>query len=155
MSALAVIRPNDWELPLFVHVLAGFVLIGALFMAATYLFAARRDGSVELTRAGFRSLLIVALPALLATRFAGQWIASQEDLEDAEVTWIEVGYASTDAGLLFVIVATVAAGLAVRRAGRVAEGGGGGAGVTVAAWIVALLILLYGVVLWLMASKPT
>jgi hypothetical protein len=54
-----------------------------------------------------------------------------------------------------VIVATVAAGLAVRRAGRVAEGGGGGAGVTVAAWIVALLILLYGVVLWLMASKPT
>jgi hypothetical protein len=63
MSALAVIRPNDWELPLFVHVLAGFVLIGALFMAATYLFAARRDGSVELTRAGFRSLLIVALPA--------------------------------------------------------------------------------------------
>jgi hypothetical protein len=154
MSALAVIRPSDWEFPLFVHLFFAFALIGALVMAAGYLFAARRDGSLQLVRAGFRSLLIVALPALLATRFAGQWIASEEDLEDADVSWIEVGYASTDIGLLALIVATVAAWLAVRRAAR-AEGGEVGAGATLAAWLVTLLVVLYGVVIWLMASKPT
>jgi hypothetical protein len=154
MSALAVIRPSDWELPLFVHVLAAFTLIGALVMAAGYLFASRRDGSLQLIRTGFRSLLIVALPAVLATRFAGQWIASEEDVEDSDLAWVEIGFASTDVGLLVLIIATVAAGLALRRAGR-ADGGEVGGGATLAAWLVAVLVLLYGVVIWLMASKPT
>jgi uncharacterized membrane protein len=154
MSALAIIRPDDWNVALFVHVLAAFTLIGALVTAASYLFAARRDGSVELVRAGFRSLLIVALPALIATRLAGQWIASKEGLEDAEVTWIETGYASTDGGLLLLIGATVAAGLAVRRASKAAPAGSGGPGAMIAAWLVTLLVLVYGVITWLMASKP-
>jgi hypothetical protein len=152
MSALAVIRPSDWEFPLFVHLLAAFTLIGALVLSVGYLFAARRDGSVQLIRAGFRSLLIVALPALLATRFAGQWIASEEDVEDRDLAWVEIGFVSTDIGLLVLVVATVAAGLALRRAGR--AGGGVGGGATLAAWLVTLLVVLYGVVIWLMASKP-
>jgi uncharacterized membrane protein len=154
VSALAIIRPDEWELPLFVHVLGAFVLIGSLVLAASFLFAARRDGSVELTRLGFRSLLIAALPALIVTRIAAQWLESEEDLEDAELTWIEVGYASTDAGFLLLIGATIAAGLAVRRAGRAAAAGGTGTGTALAAWLVTLLIAVYAVVIWLMATKP-
>jgi hypothetical protein len=153
MSALAVIRPDDWELPLFVHVLGAFTLIGALVVAASFLFAARRDGSVALTRAGFRSLLIAALPALIVTRIAAQWLESEEELEDQDLTWIDVGYASTDAGVLVLVGATVAAGIAVRRAGRAAAGDGG-PGVAVAAWLVTLLIAVYAIVIWLMATKP-
>ena len=44
MSALAVIRPDDWNIALFVHVLGAFTLIGALAVAASFLFAAPRDG---------------------------------------------------------------------------------------------------------------
>jgi hypothetical protein len=154
MSALAVIRPDDWNIALFVHVLGAFTLIGALAVAASFLFAARRDGSVQLLRVGFRSLLIVALPALIATRLGGQWIASKENLEDSDLSWIETGYMSTDVGLLVLIGATVAAGLAVRRAGRAPEGGDGGPGAAIAAWLGILLVALYGVVIWMMATKP-
>jgi uncharacterized membrane protein len=155
MSELALVRPDDWNLPLFVHVLGAFTLIGALVMAASFLFSARRDGSVELTRMGFRSLLIVALPALIVTRLAAQWIASKEDLEDSELAWIEIGFMSTDVGLLVLLAATIAAGLAVRRAGGAATAdGAGGGGATLAAWLVMLLIATYGVVTWLMATKP-
>jgi len=147
MSLLATIRPDDWNLALFLHVLAAFVMVGALVTAAAYLFAARRDGSLELTRAGFRSLLIAALPAFIATRLSAQWLVSKEGLEDAELAWIDVGFITTDVGLLVLVGATVAAGLAVRRAEGVR-------GVALAAWLVAALIAVYAVVIWLMTTKP-
>jgi len=147
MSLLATIRPDDWDLALFLHVLAAFVMVGALVTAAAYLFAARRDGSLELTRAGFRSLLIAALPAFIAMRLSAQWLVSEEGLEDAELAWLDVGFITTDAGLLVLVGATVAAGLAVRRAEGVR-------GVALAAWLVTALIAVYAVVIWTMATKP-
>lgn len=147
MSLIATIRPDDWNLALFVHVLGAFVMVGALVTAAAYLFAARRDGSLELTRAGFRTLLLAALPAFIVNRIAAQWLLSEEGLEDAELAWIDFGFISTDIGALVLIAATVAAGLAVRRAEGVR-------GVSLAAWLVALLIVVYAVVIWMMATKP-
>jgi uncharacterized membrane protein len=147
MNLLATIRPDDWNLALFLHVLAAFVMVGALVTAGAYLFAARRDGSLELTRAGFRSLLIAALPAFIATRLSAQWLVSEEGLEDAELAWLDFGFMTTDVGLLVLVGATVAAGLAVRRAEGVH-------GVALAAWLVAALIAVYAVVIWLMATKP-
>ena len=135
------------NLALFVHVLTAFVMVGALVTAAAYLFAARRDGSLELTRAGFRSLLIAALPAFIATRLSAQWLVSKEGLEDAELAWLDFGFITTDVGLLVLVGATVAAGLAVRRAEGVR-------GVALAAWLVAALIAVYAVVIWMMATKP-
>ena len=152
---LATLRPDEWNLPLFIHILGALILIGALAMAASFLFAARRDGSLVLTRLGFRSLLIVALPAFIVTRVAAQWLADKEGLGDSDATWITFGYATTDGGILVLLGATLAAGLAVRRARRGGEGSGGGSGVAVAAWLVALLIVVYLVVIWLMATKPS
>jgi hypothetical protein len=154
MIDVAAIRPDEWGVPLFLHILGAFTLIGALVMAASYLFAARRDGSVALTRLGYRSLLIGALPAFIVTRVAAQWIASEEGLEDSEATWITVGYMATDPGLLFLLGATIAAGLAVRRASSADSRGEAGGGVAVAAWLTAFLIAVYTVVIWLMATKP-
>ena len=154
MIDAAAIRPDDWNIALFVHVLGAFTLIGALVMAASVLFAARRDGSLELTRLGYRSLLFAALPAFIVTRVGAQWVASKEGLEEADLSWIDVGYISTDGGLLVLIGATVAAGLAVRRAGRADAAGSSGTGLALAAWLVTFLIAVYAVVIWLMATKP-
>ena len=151
MIDLAAIRPDDWNIALFVHVLGAFALIGALTLAASYLFAARRDGSLELTRLGYRALLIGALPAYVVNRVGAEWIASEEKVDDAGLAWIDVGYISTDVGILFLLTATIAAGLAVRRAGR---GGAAGGGVALAAWLVGILIAVYAVVIWVMATKP-
>ncbi len=145
MTVLADIRPDDWNLPLFIHVLGAFTLVGALVMAASFLFAGRRGDAIASVRLGYRSLLLVALPAFVTMRASAQWIASKEGLEDSSATWIEIGFISTDPGLLLMIAATVAAGLAVRREGR---------GAALSAWIVSALVVLYLVVIWVMATKP-
>lgn len=148
MTILAAIRPDDWNLPLFIHVLGAFMMIGALVTAASFLFAARRDGSLAFIRTGYRTLLLVALPSFVAMRVAAQWIASKEGLdEEPTPTWIEIGFISTDPGLLLLIAATVAAGLAVRRAQRRRA-------ISVAAWLVTFLVVMYAVVTWVMATKP-
>ena len=80
-----------------------------------------------------------------------EWIASKENLEDSDASWIGIGYGASDLGLLLIIVATVASWLALRRARR---DGGSGRGATIAAVLVAFLIALYVVAIWAMATKP-
>jgi hypothetical protein len=155
MSLLAVVRPDAWDLPLFVLVLGAMVMVGALVLAASYLFVAARGGSLEATNAGFRSLLYAALPAFFVMRGGAEWIASKEGLSNSNVSWVGIGYSVSDLGLLLIIVSTIVSGLALRRARRAEGSGGGGRGATVAAWLVALVIALYVVAIWAMATKPT
>jgi hypothetical protein len=151
MSVLAGIRPDEWQLPLFLHILGAMVMVGALVMAASYLFVARRNGSLEASVVGFRSLLYVALPAFIVMRVGAQWIADEEGVVDSDATWIVLGFIISDAGGLLVIISTIAAGLALRRA-RAA--GSGGRGTAVAAWAVSVLIVAYVVAIWAMVTKP-
>jgi hypothetical protein len=153
MSIIAVVRPDSWNLPLFVHVLGAMVMVGALVLAASYLFNARRDGSVASVNAGFRSLLYAALPAFIVMRAGAEWIADKEGLKNSDVTWVGIGYGASDIGALLIIVATIVSWLALRRARRV--GSRVGRSATVAAWLVAVLIALYVVAIWAMATKPT
>ena len=153
MDALATIRPDDWNVALFVHVLGAFTLIGTLVTAASFLFAGHR-GSAVFTRLGYRALLLGTLPAYLVTRVGAEWVASEEGVDDAGLTWVDIGYMSTDVGLLALIGATIAAGLSVRRARRAEPGGGTGRGAAVAAWLTTLLVVVYAAVIWVMATKP-
>ncbi len=164
MTYAAAIRPDDWDFPLFVHVFGAMVLVGTLVVAAWFLFAARRDNSLDGVRWGWRTLLFAALPAYIVMRVGAEWIADEEKLTDSEAAWIGIGYLTSDAGALVLIVALVAAGIAVRRAGRaqaaaVASGAGGagtatGTGTAIAAWATAVLIVVYIVAIWAMATKP-
>jgi hypothetical protein len=152
MSTLAAIRPDDWNLALFVHVLGALVMVGALVTAASYLFVARRGGALQSARVGFRALLYAALPAFIVMRAGAQWIADEEGLADSDAAWIGIGYTVSDLGGLLVIAATVAAGLALRRAGR--TGTSAGRSASVAAWVVAVLIVAYLIAIWAMTTKP-
>ena len=123
MSVLAAIRPDSWDMPLFLHVLGGMVMVGALTLSLVSLIGAWRSGSPALTRLGFRSLLYGAVPAFLVMRIAAQWLLDKEGLEDADFAWIDIGFMTTDMGVLFLIVATVLVGLAARGAGWRRTGG--------------------------------
>jgi hypothetical protein len=145
MSMLATVRPDDWNLPLFLHIIGAMLLVGALVLV---LFAlAGRD-----MRLGFRALLLGVLPGWVVMRGGAQWIASKEGYDDsnAEVpSWVDIGFIVSDPMLLFIIVATVCAGIAAsrqRRGGPLRGTALALAGITLAACVVAV---------WAMSTKPT
>jgi hypothetical protein len=147
MSVLAAIRPDEWNFPLFIHVLSAMVLFGAVMLAAVSVGGNSQVG----LRLGFRSLLIGAIPAWIAMRLSAQWIASEENLleEDVDVpAWVDIGFITSEGSLVVLIAGTVCAGIAARR-GR----GGGLRMATVV--LVGITIVAYVVAIWAMSTKPT
>lgn len=155
MSWLAAVRPDEQNLPLFIHVAGAMALVGALFLSALALQSAWRHGSAGSIRLGYRSLLIVALPAWIVMRIGAQWIADKQGYSDAEEVpaWIDYGFVAAEPGLLLIIAATVLTGLSVR---GLAEAGEGPTPtkVRVATVLVGLMIVIYLVALWAMTAKP-
>jgi heme A synthase len=151
--SLAAVRPDSWNLPLLLHVLGAMVLVALLAVAAVVLSAAlRADDRAGALRLAFRTLLIGAIPAYLVMRVGAEWVASKENLEDADFAWINIGYSVADGGLLVLIVMTVLTGIASRRAKR---GDTPSGLVRWANGLALLLIVAYAVALWAMAAKPT
>ena len=113
MSVLAVIRPDAWNLPLFVHILGAMTLVGALALVLVAL--AGRD-----LRLAYRSLLLGVLPGWIVMRGAAEWIGEKEKVNDLDPvpSWVDIGYSVSDPMLLLIIIATVCSGLAVRRQQR-------------------------------------
>lgn len=152
MTVLAIIRPDGWNLPLFVHVLGAMVLVGSLVLAVAYLVPAWRGGSLDPVRLGFRSLLFAALPSYIVMRGGAEWIRDKEGYSgDSAPNWIDMGYMLSDVGLLGLLIATIVAGVAVRRA-QGGEVGPGGA--RVATTLVSLVLVAYLIAIWAMTTKP-
>ena len=149
---MAAIRPDSWNIALLVHVLGAMVMVGALVLAVVALVGAWRNRSLDGARLGYRALLWGALPAWVVMRIGAQWIVDKEGLGNSSLSWVGIGFGTSEGGLLFMIVATVLAGLAVRRASR---GGSLGGGARVAAVLVSLLVAVYVVTIWAMTTKPT
>jgi hypothetical protein len=146
MTLLAAIRPDEWNLPLFLHVLSAGLLFGAVVLAVVSVAGNSQVG----VRLGFRSLLIGAIPAWIAMRLSAQWIADEEGWleEDVEApAWIDIGFITSEASLLVLIAATVCAGIGARR-----ERAGGLRTATVV--LVSITIVAYLVAIWAMTAKP-
>jgi hypothetical protein len=153
MMLLAAIRPDDWNLPLFLHLVGAMTLVGALLLVAVSLAGAGRGGSVATVRLGFRGLLFAALPAWILMRGTAQWLESEENLDEDPPEWIDLGYLISETSLLLLIGATICAGVAARRAGRGVVGGGGLSRAVVV--LVAISLVAYLVAIWAMAAKPS
>jgi hypothetical protein len=112
---LALVRPDSWNLPLFLHVLGAVVLVGGITAAA--MAAGRSQASPLLRRVAFRTLLTLVLPAWLLMRIAGEWVNSREDVP-GDPTWLGIGYLVGDAGLLLLLVTTIIGWWSTRRPER-------------------------------------
>jgi hypothetical protein len=144
------VRPDAWHLPLFLHVLGAMVLVGGLVLAIVALSGAWRGGeALAGVRLGYRALLLAVLPGWIVMRGAAQWIHDKEPVSKLKTapSWIDIGYSSSEGGLLLIIIATVLAGLAARR-------GRAGGGMRVAAVLVAVVLVAYLVTVWAMTTKP-
>ena len=141
---LAIVRPDAWNLPLFVHVLGAVALVGTLVVVVAASAGAARggDGTAVLSRISFRTLLIGVLPSYIVMRVGAEWIASESAVGDP--AWIGIGYITSDAGLLLLLIAI---GLAWRASRR----GTAARAVTVLA---AVLVVAFAVAIWAMTTKP-
>jgi hypothetical protein len=144
MTVLAVIRPDSWGLPLFVHILGAMVMVGALVLVLLAL--AGRD-----MRLGYRSLLLGVLPGWIVMRGAAEWIADKEKVNDLDPVpdWVDIGYSIADPLLLLIIVSTVCAGVAARRQRR--DGPLRGTALV----LTGIMLIAAVVAIWAMSTKPT
>ena len=135
------------DLPLILHVGGAMVLVGALACAAVLLLAAARaDGGTDHLRVGMRTLLWGAIPSFVVMRVGAEWTASEANVDD-DAAWIGIGYMTSDAGALLLIIATVLAAVAARR-------GVAGGRARWAAGLSLFMIAAYAVALWAMTTKP-
>jgi hypothetical protein len=143
MSVLASIRPDDWNLPLFLHILGAMAVVGSVVLVATQVAA----GNMRL---GFRTLLVAVIPSWIVMRVAAQWIASKEGWDDVDPSpaWLDIGYGTSEGSFLLLLIATVCAGFAARRA----RGGGLRTATLV---LVGISLAAYVVAIWAMGTKPT
>jgi hypothetical protein len=106
-----------------------------------------------MNRIAFKSLLIVAIPAWFLMRIPAQILADREGFGgDNDPAWIGVGFATSEAGGLLLVIATILAGIGVRQLGR---GKDRSALVKVGTVLVTLLVLAYIVTIWAMGAKPS
>jgi len=152
MSVVALIRPDSWNFPLFLHVLGAMILVGGLLAGAATLGYAR--GDARFLKLGYWTLLAVSLPGWVLMRIGAGWISSKEgwdDLPDELVpTWLTIGYFVADLGGLILLVSLVVGGIGVYRLRQ-----GKGSSLLRATMVLSLVLLAaYLVAAWAMSGKP-
>jgi hypothetical protein len=152
MTVLAVIRPDSWNFPLFLHVLGAMILVGGLLTGASSLGFAR--GDVRYLRLGYWSLLAVSLPGWILMRAGGEWIASKEGWTKSGVstpTWLDIGFLLADLGGLILLISLIVGGIGVYRLRQ-----GKGSGLLKGTLVLSIILLAaYLVAVWAMAGKPS
>ena len=151
--ALAVVRPDAWNFPLFLHVGGAMALVSSLVVALYAIRIARQRGDQPAAQFAFRVLWRFTLPAFIVMRVGAQWIASKEKLENSNDAWIGIGFSTSDIGLLLLIIGLVLTGLIARRAKQGTSVAGAGQ-LRAAGILAGLLILAYLVTIWAMTTKP-
>jgi hypothetical protein len=115
---LAAIRPDSWNLPLFLHVLGATVVFGASATLAIAGFTGRvrADAQPMLARVALRTFLFAAVPAWIAMRVGAEWIVGKEFPGGAASPgWVGVGYIVSDGSGVLLLVTGILAWLSARR----------------------------------------
>lgn len=151
--SLAAVRPDDWNFPLFLHVLGAMLLVGGLTTAVTSFWLGWRRDAATLSRLGFWSLLVVAFPSWWLMRLAAQWIYDKEGFGgEGDPGWIGVGFITAEGGGLLLLISIILTGIGVRRLRR--GGGGPSTLVRVGAVLATIVLAAYVLAVWAMTAKP-
>jgi hypothetical protein len=156
MTVLAIVRPNDWDFPLFLHIFGATILVGGLVTAVGHQGGAWRRrvpaGVRAFSRWGFWALLTIVLPGYLIMRVGAQWIYSKEGWKSPDPQWLGIGFGTADAGLPVLVIAIVLAGLGAR---QLRSGGNSTILGRIATPLAVLLLFAYLVTVWAMTAKPS
>ncbi len=150
---LAVVRPDDVNLALLVHVLGAMVLVGALVTASTAAIVGWRDEGAGLRRLSYKTLLFVGLPSWIVMRIGAQWVYAEENLDELaeDPGWLVIGFITAELGGLLLLIALILGGIGLRKS----RSGGGGGLLKASAVIATVLVAVYVIAVWAMGAKPT
>jgi hypothetical protein len=150
-SVVAAVRPDEINVPLFLHVVGAMMFVGALLAGVSTLAFAR--GEVKLLRLGYWTLLAVALPAYVLLRVGGEWTYSEEGWDEEGApspAWLDIGFVVANVGAVLLVVALIVGGIGLS---RLKDGRGEG-------WMRVTMFIALGILLaallaaWAMAGKP-
>jgi hypothetical protein len=147
---LAVIRPDAWNPPLFLHVFGAIVLFGATATVAIAGFASRSraEHAALLARVALWTFLLGIVPSWILMRAGAQWILNKEFPHGAATPgWVSVGFAVSEGGGILLLVIGILTWLWKRR------GGTGSLGLVVPVLASVCLVAL-GVAWFAMSGKP-
>jgi hypothetical protein len=152
---ILMVRPDDWNLPVLLHVAGAMALVASITVVAVVFVQGWRTAdtgaAASLQRFGARTLLFAVLPSFLVMRFAAQWAVSREGLDDSEASWLGIGYAVGVIGALVLLVTIIIANIGARRS----RDGGMSVLTKIATALSLLLIVAYLVAVWAMTAKPS
>jgi UDP-N-acetylmuramyl pentapeptide phosphotransferase/UDP-N-acetylglucosamine-1-phosphate transferase len=146
---LALVRSNDVDIALFVHVLGAMVLVGGLLTAATAGLVGWNDETARLRRFSYMTLLCVALPGWIVMRVGAEWVYEKESYDKlpSDPTWLGIGFSVADIGGLLLLIALIVGAIGYwRRTDRMLKA---------ASVISVLLVAAYIVAVWAMGAKPS
>jgi len=147
---LAAIRPDSFNLPLFLHVLGATLTFGTTATVAILGFAGTRadpERSLWLRGLAFKIAFFVLVPAFIVMRAAAQWIVGKEYPGGQDQPgWVGVGFIVTEPGALLIIVLLVLAFLASRRPTFRAA--------AAVPWVATIYLVALGVAWFAMTGKP-
>jgi len=145
---LAAIRPDSWNLPLFLHVLGATLLFGTTATVAIAGFAgrARSEHAALLTRVVLRTFLLGVVPSWILMRVGAGLIADKE-FPDETPGWVNVGFIVSEPGAVLLIVVGILAWLAARKQGA-------GRAATAVPVLMSIYLVALGVAWFAMSAKP-
>jgi hypothetical protein len=141
---LAILRPDSWNFPLFLHVLGAMGVTGATAAAFVTALSSRRWPWLRVVLA--RTMMLAVFPAWVLMRLGGAWEDSRSPIGD-DSTWLGIGYIVGDAGFVLLVVAMILSAVGVRRPAR-------GWPVTAVAAITAVYLAALLVAMFAMSGKP-
>ncbi len=147
---LALIRPDSWNLPLFLHVFGATVLFGSTATIAIAGFASQRteEHAPLLSRVALRTFLFGIVPSFVLMRAAAQWIVGKEFPDGAKTPgWVDVGFIVTEPGAVLLLILGILTWMWRRR-------GAGGRAAMFVPWLALVYVLALGVAWFVMSGKP-
>jgi hypothetical protein len=146
---LALVRPDSWNLPLFLHVLGATLTFGATATVALLGFAGQRgdqDRALWLRGLSFWIGFLVLVPAFILMRGTALWILDKEyPGGHHEPGWVGVGFIVSEPGALLVIVMVILAWLGRGKSSR---------GAVAVPWLASILLVGLAIAWFAMSAKP-